>query len=154
MKVFEGDPVVLDYTAHKDRFIICGEVSAVDAFPPYKMDLKMERIENIKELRKHKRYFVSQYANLRMGQDGEPKTCIIKNISFSGVKLNCKEDIMLEDILDATIYVEKNVKFTFKGKTVRKTRLNDCYEYGLEIYEITETNLLSLHRFLNYFEFN
>lgn len=152
--IIEGDPVVLSTNPEKIEYAIAGDISAIDLYPPFKVDVKVNKIESMKELRKHKRFFTSEIGKIKMLGDSEYRKVIIKNVSFGGIKINAKDDIDMKEELEVRIEPGQDLKIIFTGKVVRKIRLSGGYEYGLEISRIVESNLLQLHRFINSFEFN
>jgi hypothetical protein len=152
VKVLEGDHVVLFLSKDKIEYSICGEIAAIDTYSPFKVDIKVDKIENMKDLRKYKHYFVSELGQIKVVGQSDKKNIIIKNISFGGVKFKLVDELNLDDRTDFLLRTEE-VKFSFKGKIVRKNKKENFYEYGLELVEITESNLLMLHRYMNSFEF-
>ncbi|MCX7749709.1 MAG: PilZ domain-containing protein [Clostridia bacterium] len=150
---YPEDPVVVHYTSSQDLYVMGGELSAIEAINPVVVNVRINKIEKMKDLRKSQRYYVSLAANIKILGIIDPVFSIIKNISLGGVKLYCKESVLLEDILDLVVPLDKSSKLNFKGKVVRKNKLRDFFEYGIEIMDITESNLRNLHHYLNQLEF-
>ncbi len=142
-----GDSVMLYYTSG-DHYVISGEIGTVNKTDPLDLVIKVGKIEKFKDLIKEKKYCVSMNAALKIIGVPESKQASLKNISFGGIKADCREDILLEDIIDVTVYVDKNNKMPFKGRVVRKNRLNDKYEYGVEFSEMTESSNKLLTRLI------
>ncbi|MEN8906104.1 MAG: PilZ domain-containing protein [Clostridiales bacterium] len=153
IKILEGDPVVLSTKNGNDQYSIAGDIAAIDTFPPFKIDVRMNKIHNMKELRKNKRFFISELCKLFIVGEVGYKKAIVKNISFGGIKLNAEDIMQMNEILEVKMEIE-DIKFILKCKVVRKIPLIEFYEYGLEIMDITESNLLMLHRYMNTFEFS
>lgn len=151
--LYVSDYIVLDYTNTKNRYLIGGEIVEIENYPPYKIDIKIDKSENMKDLRKCKRYIISQKGTINLVGEEPSVECVIKNVSLNGIKINSRIDFLMDEIVELSIYTDKYVKFYLKGKVVRKNLLNEYFEYGLEIIELTESNLLSMHRYLNSFEF-
>ncbi len=135
-----GDHLVLSYESSKDVFVIVGEIASVDSKDPLEITISVNRIEKLKDNVKEKKYFVSLPVSLKIIGIPENKMGIVKNISFGGIKFNCNEDIMMEDIVDATIQLDKQNKLPFKGRVVRKNHIGNYYEYGLEFAEMVESS--------------
>lgn len=131
---------IMSYYSTGDNFVITGEVGTVNKLDPIDLIIKVSKIEKLKDLVKEKKYCVGLNATLKIMGIPDGRQATVKNISFGGVKVDCKEDIMLEDIVDATIFVDKNNKLQFKGKIVRKNKIDNKFEYGIEYTELTETN--------------
>lgn len=142
-----GDHVMMYYSAG-DNFVITGEVGTVNKLEPIDLVVKVSKIEKMKDLIKEKKYVVSLNASLKIMGIPDGRQAAVKNISFGGVKLDCKEDIMLEDIVEATLYVDKLNKIQFKGKIVRKNKIDNKFEYGIEFTELTESNNKLLTRLM------
>jgi len=148
----EGDHVVLYYRASGDIYVITGEIGPVEKNDPLQVTVKVQKIEKLKDLIKEKRHCVSMAALIKIIGVPEAKSAVIKNISFGGVKINCAEDIMMEDMVDVSVLVDKMNKMPFKGRVVRKNKINSLFEYGLEYVEMTETGSKLLTRCIYEFE--
>lgn len=146
-KISTGDHVMLYYSSG-DNYIITGEVGAVNNLDPIDLIIKVEKIEKLKDLIKEKKYCVSLNAGFKILGVPEIKQAAVKNISFGGIKVNCNEDIMMEDIVEVTMYMDKLNKMPFKGRIVRKNKIGDKYEYGVEFSEMTETSNKLLTRLI------
>lgn len=139
-----GDHVISYYS----EFVITGEVGTVNKLDPIDLIIKVSKIEKFKDLVKEKKYCVSLNSNLKIMGIPDARQAAVKNISFGGIKVDCKEDIMLEDIVDVTIYVDKLNKMQFKGRIVRKNKVDNKFEYGIEFTEMTETSNKLLTRLI------
>jgi len=147
-----GDHVVLYYRPSKDFYVVTAEVSSVDRNDPLEITLRVHKIEKIKDLVKEKKCCVCYPATVKIIGVPEDKFAAVKNISFGGVKMNCNEDIMMEDIVDITIKTDKTNKLSFKGRVVRKNKLDNTNEYGIEFSEMTESSTKLLTRIMYEFE--
>lgn len=146
-KISTGDHVMLYYSTG-DNYVITGEIGTVNKLDPIDLVIKVSKIEKFKDLIKEKKYCVSLNSNFKIVGVPESKQAAVKNISFGGIKADCSEDIMLEDIIEVTIYVDKLNKMPFKGKIVRKNKVDNKYEYGVEYSEVTETSNKLLTRLI------
>lgn len=147
-----GDHAVLHYRPSNETFVVTADIAAVDKADPIEVTVRVSKIEKLKDLIKDKKYCVSLPASVKIIGVPESKFAAVKNISFGGIKANCKEDIMLEDMIDVTVSVDKMNKMTFKGRVVRKNKLNDLFEYGIEYAEMTESSNKVLTRCMYDFE--
>ena len=147
-KISTGDHVMLYYSTG-DHYIISGEVGTVNKLDPIDLVIKVIKIEKFKDLIKEKKYCVSLNANFKIVGVPENKQASIKNISFGGIKADCNEDIMMEDIIEVTVYVDKLNKMPFKGRIVRKNKIDNKYEYGVEYSEVTESSNKLLTRLIH-----
>lgn len=138
-----GDPVVLYYSSG-DIYVVSGEVGTVNKADPLDVTIKVVKIEKLKDLVKEKKHCVSLNSVIKIIGVPEGKPAHIKNISFGGIKADCREDIMLEDIVDVTIYANKTTKLPFKGSIVRKNKNGEFYEYGIEYTEMMESSSKAL----------
>lgn len=134
-----GDQVMLYYSTG-DNYIISGELEKVNKLEPIDLIIKVIKIEKFKDLIKEKKYCVSMTAAFKIVGVPESKQAIVKNISFGGIKADCTEDIMMEDIIEVTMYVDKNNKLPFKGRIVRKNKIDNKFEYGVEYTEMMESS--------------
>ena len=147
-KISTGDHVMLYYSTG-DHYIISGEVGTVNKLDPIDLVIKVIKIEKFKDLIKEKKYCVSLNANFKIVGVPESKQAAVKNISFGGIKADCNEDIMMEDIIEVTVYVDKLNKMPFKGRVVRKNKIDNKYEYGIEYSEVTESSNKLLTRLIH-----
>lgn len=134
-----GDPVALYYTSG-DVYVVTGEVGTVNKSDPLDITVKVVKIEKLKDLVKEKKHCVAMNSSFKIIGVPEGKPARVKNISFGGIKADCREDIMLEDIVDITIYINKMSKMPFKGRIVRKNKNGEFFEYGIEYTEMMESS--------------
>lgn len=142
-----NDHVALYYSSG-DLYVVAGEVANVNKQDTLDITIKVVKIEKLKDLVKEKKHTVSMNSSFKIIGVPEGKHGTVKNVSFGGIKADCKEDIMLEDIVEITIYVDKNNRMPFKGRIVRKNKINDFYEYGVEFSEMTESSNKLLTRIM------
>jgi len=148
LQVFVGDPVAMNYTSSGELYVISATITGINMMDPLEATVKVHKIEKMKDLRKYERFFVSYPASVKILGVQENKFAAVKNISLGGIKVNCKEDIML-----MTITLDKVNKYSFKGRVVRKGKVDDFNEYGVEFIEMTETNSKILHHCISQFTF-
>lgn len=148
----EGDHVVLYYNPSREIFVVTAEIASVDRKDPLEITINVSKIEKLKDMAKEKKHCVSFPATIKIIGVPEGKFATVKNISFGGVKVNCKEDIMMEDVVDVIVLLDKINKMPFKGRIVRKNKLNNCFEYGIEYVEMVETSNKLLTRLIFDFE--
>lgn len=138
-EISQNDHVILEYSPSKDVFVVTGEIGKVNSKDPIDFTVKVEKIEKLKDLIKEKKMYTSLHSTVKIIGVPDGKQAYVKAISFGGVKFNCSEDIMSEDIIEITINIDKTNKMNFKGKVVRKNKIEDFYEYGIEYAEIGES---------------
>jgi hypothetical protein len=134
-----GDHVVLYYSSG-DIYVVTGSVGTVNKLDPIDLTVKVVKIEKLKDMVKEKKHCISLNSSFKIIGVPDSKPAVATNVSFGGIKANCREDIMLEDIVEVTIYVDKNNRIQFKGRIVRKNKVGDINEYGIEFSEMTESN--------------
>lgn len=134
-----NDHVALEYVSSGTTYEVTGTVNAVNGKDPVDVIINLIRIEKLKDIAKEKKYYVSLSASVKIIGVAEPKNACITAISLGGIKMYCNEDLMNEDIIEITYYIDKNTKMNFKGKIVRKNKVNDTFEYGLEYAEVGES---------------
>jgi hypothetical protein len=150
LTAFPKDPIALAAVFNTDGYIISAYINHIESLDPIEIIADVDRIIKKKQLRKAERFYVSYTASLKVLGILEEQFSVVKNISFSGVKINCKVDIQLEDIVTIKIKIDKERKFEFSGRIVRKNTVSDAiFEYGIEIAEITESNSKVLHRVIH-----
>jgi hypothetical protein len=151
-KAAAGDHVILHYRASGDFFVINGEIASIDSTDPLKITVKVVKIEKLKDIVKEKRCCVSLQGFFKIIGVSDARTAPVKCMSLGGIKANCREDIMLEDMVDVTVQIDKLNKMVFKGRIVRKNKLGDCFEYGVEYSEVPESSSKLVHHMLYQYE--
>lgn len=147
-----SDHVALYYKPGNEYFVVTAEVLSVERNDPLETSLKVSKIEKLKDLIKEKKHCVSLPSNIKIIGVQDTKPAVVKNISFGGVKINCREDIMLEDMIDITVMMDKINKMSFKGRVVRKNSIGSLFEYGIEYTDLTESSNKLLTRCIHDFE--
>lgn len=148
-----NDVVVVDVKVSDEPYVISGEVASADKKEPFEITIKTSKIEKLKDSIKNQRFFCAFGGSLKVAgiQDNIP--AVIKTFSLSAVKVNCKEDILMEDIVEVAAKTDKTNKINFKGRVVRKNKLSDCVEYGIEITELPESSSKVLHQLISKYQF-
>lgn len=151
--IFPEDHVVLNYANFSEVYVISAKVVAIESFLPAIVVVMVDRVEKMKDLRRFERFYVSLPVYLKVSGVMEPAFGVVTNISVSGIKLNCNMDLMMEDVMELIITLDKVEKLSFRGKIVRKSRITQYFEYGFEVYDITDGNRRNLFHFVNQFKF-
>jgi hypothetical protein len=106
-------------------------------------------------IRNQSRYFVSLPGVIKEEVDEEEKNIVVKDISFSGVKIICKKELKLKSIVYVTINISRSNKFSFKGKVIRMSGSSKIgFEYGIEIHDILRENSIILCDYISKLENN
>lgn len=146
---FPEDPVVLNYIHENQLYSISSEIHSIETLDPLILNINIINIVKKKSLRKNERFYISITAQLNQPDISNSYFAIVKNLSSSGIKLNCKEDISLNKSVNITMYIDNYYSINFKGLIVRKNKLKSYYEYGVEIKDITKTNKLTFQHYIN-----
>jgi hypothetical protein len=153
INIFPEDHIVLNYSNSGELYVISAKIVAIESLTPAVFTILANKIEKMKDLRKFERFYVSLSSYLRIPGVMEPVFGVVTNISASGIKINCNVDLMMEDIIEVIINLDRVEKMNFRGKIVRKNRITQFYEYGFEIYDISDGNRRNLVHFVNEFRF-
>lgn len=153
IEIFPEDYMVLNYSGSGELYVMSSKIDSIAGLSPADIMVTVLKIEKMKDLRKYERFYVSLSSYMKVPGILEPVFGVVTNISPGGIKLNCNMDLMMEDIIDITINLEKTEKVNFKGKVVRKNKLLSFFEYGFELFEITDGNRRNLVHFINKFHF-
>ncbi|HPD01697.1 MAG TPA: PilZ domain-containing protein [Acetivibrio sp.] len=147
---FPGDHVVLNYSNNDELYVIDGTIIYVFSINPPVVKIRMNKCEKLKNLRKHERYYVSLMANIRVSGGNKPFFAVVKNMSSGGIKINCNERLMPDDVLEVEVILDRTNKLVFSGAVVRKNKLGNYFEYGIEIKGISESNIKCLYHYLKW----
>jgi hypothetical protein len=153
IEIFPEDHVVLNYINVSEFYVISAKIVEIESFSPAVVVVMVDKVEKMKDLRKYERFYVSLPAYLKVPGVMEPVFGVVTNVSVRGIKLNCNMNLMMEDIIEMVITLDKVEKLNFRGKIVRKIKINQFYEYGFEIHDITEGNRRNLFHFVNQYRF-
>jgi len=144
-----GEHVVAGFAVSQDKYISNCIINSSNNQLPLELTLQVSKIEKLKDVKKSEKCYVCMNSDLKIIGVPDNKPAVVKQLSINSIKLDCKEDIMMEDIIDGNIKLDKLNKFSFKGKIARKNKINDSIEYGIEIIELVESSSKALHRFVN-----
>jgi len=139
-----GEHVILSYNPD-ESYVVTGDIGSVDSRNPLQITVKVHKIEKLKDLKKEKKLCVSLPGFVKIIGVAENRPIAVKNIGMGGIKFNAHDDILMEDFIEATVNLDKATKLSLKGRVIRKNKLNDLYEYGLEVEEMTESNIKTLN---------
>lgn len=152
LNCFPGDHVVINLNTD-DFYVVTGNLETIHTFNPLEATIEVNKVERMKNLRKFERFYVSLAAEVSQKGIISNTFAIVKNISIGSVKINSREDVEINDMLDLSVKLDKSNKVNFRGRVVRKNIVGDYYEYGIEIKEISDVNSKNLHRFINDLKF-
>jgi hypothetical protein len=144
-----SDHVVANFISSQDKYIMNGIIIEISNQLPLELTIRVHRIEKLKDVKKSEKYYVSIPTDLKIIGIPDSRPAVVKALSLGSIKLNCSEDILMEDIIEGNIRLDKFNKFNFKGKIVRKNKIGELFEYGIEIIELTESNSKILYKFVN-----
>lgn len=145
--VFRNDPQGEDY-------VICATVSSVDSQSPLEFEADVETIEKMKGCRKAKRFNVSLMGEVKIIGVADVVPVVVKKASMDAVKISCSEDVMTEDMLNTEVKIDEKRKFIFRGKVVKKSKNDGGFDYGLEVYDMTDGNKKTWYSYLMDLEMN
>lgn len=146
---FPEDPIVLNVTDNDKLYVANGEIVSIESFDPLTIEIKVNKMEKKEALRKYERFYVSLSCSVFSKELGQSVFAIVKNLSFSGLKINCKQDFPENSNLELTLNIDKYYSLSCIGKIVRKNKLSLYYEYGIEITDISKTHMLTYQHYIN-----
>ena len=150
--IFPEDHVVVNYSDARELYVLSGTISRVFSVNPLILNVFINSIEKMNNLRKYQRFYVSLTANIKVAGYRNPIFAVVKNLSSGGIKVNCNEKLIPEDILDVEVILDRTNTLSFKGAVVRKNKIKDYYEYGIEIQGMSESNIKCLYHYLKWLD--
>ncbi|MDQ2085988.1 PilZ domain-containing protein [Herbivorax sp. ANBcel31] len=147
---FPEDHVVINYSHNKELYILSGVISYIYGIDPLTVSISVSGIEKFKDLRKHQRYYVSLTSTIKVSGFVSTIFAVVKNISSGGIKVYCKDVLNYDDIIDIEVILDRTNKLNFNGKIVRKSKIKDYYEYGIEIIGLSESNMQCLYHYMKW----
>lgn len=149
---FPQDHIVINYSDNKELYVMDGTITYICRISPLVFKVKVNKVEKLKDLRKYERYYVSLMSNIRVSGFITPVFAVVKNMSSGGIKINCKEHLIPEDVLEVEVILDRTNKLVFSGAVVRKNKIGDYFEYGIEIKGISESNIKCLYHYLSWLD--
>lgn len=148
----KGDYVVFRNDPHGNDYVIPAFVVSVEGDDPLEFRAEVDVIEKMKGLKKAKRFYTSLPGEVKIVGLAEDVPVVVKKASLEAIKISCKEDILTEDIIDVVVKMGEKRKFQFRGKVVKKVKINDNFDYGIEIYDMTDGNKQAWFRYISELE--
>jgi hypothetical protein len=145
--VQKGDHVVFRCDPHGNDYIISAIVISEDN-NSQEFKAEVDIIEKMKGLKKAKRFNVSIPGEVKIVGVTESVPIVVKKVSLEAVKISCGEDIMIEDVIDTVIRIDDKKKIQFRGRVVKKNKVDNKFDYGLEIYDTTDENRQAMYRYI------
>ncbi|MDQ2085725.1 PilZ domain-containing protein [Herbivorax sp. ANBcel31] len=129
-----GDPVVLGVEKDGEMYVIGCDIKEIDGKERI-LEVVIDKSEEEASQRRHERFPVSLYSDVR-GEFGRKKHLgLIKDISYYGMLIYSKVDLEAGDEIEIDIYMDKKMIF-LKGEIMRKMPNKNHIEYGIRvIYE-------------------
>lgn len=145
---FPEDPVLIDFSDENNLYFLSGEIDNIDSMSPLILSIKVKKIEKKDTLRKSERFPVSLASTIDR-ESGGTYFSIVKNLSISGFKVNCKESINMGEFVNVSVIIDKYYNIQCTGKIVRKNKLAYSFEYGIEITEISQASSATYQNYIN-----
>lgn len=136
----EGDPAVVGIEKENDEHVKSNiQIIGCTITNIFKKDgiveVCLDKLESEADQRRHERFPVSIYADVRIKMDRKKYLAIIKDISYYGMLIFSKSEFSVGDELDFDIYMENTMAF-LKCEVLRKVVDPVYNKYGLRvIYE-------------------
>lgn len=146
------DKLVLSFVKSNDIFWADGEILDIKHYSPVEIDLKLLDVKKRDDMRKRSRYLVSLSGSIKNEAEDSEKAVVVRDLSFEGLRLDCSSEFEVDSKVYISINLNKQQKFSFKGRIVRKADLGKSFEYGIEICNIFRENNIVLYDYINKLE--
>ncbi|OPZ83585.1 MAG: PilZ domain protein [Firmicutes bacterium ADurb.Bin419] len=131
MNFLEGDPVVIGVESEGNVKIFGCKIVEINIKDGI-IEVSVDKIDSEAEQRRHERFPVSLYADVRVKMDKKKHLAAIKDISFYGMLIFSKSEFSVGEELELDIYMEKNMLF-LKCEVMRKVPGDVYNKYGVRI---------------------
>ncbi len=149
LNIFPGDYVSVYFINQmNEECIIGGIVDKAQASFPQSILVKTTRIEKHKNERKNRRYAINACCNLI--DENNEGFGIVKNVSYSGLRLFSKAVIEDRKNLTVKLFINENLGIDISAGIVRKRQLLNYNEYGLVILPNGATDREQLNEIIRY----
>lgn len=140
------DPVVCKFLEDGHEFVLTGDIT--DIYGDDTIRVLVTNISKHHNNRKHTRFAVSLIAVV-VGDDSLDYNCAtVKSISYSGVAFNCKVEYDVGTSLIINIIISADDVINGRSKIVRKRKVLEYNEYGLEFIYFDDINKEKLEKYL------
>lgn len=145
----EKDPLTISYNIDNKFYVAAGEIETIDSVEPPIINVKLLSVQKKDSLRKSERFYVSLTSLINSDVLGAPVFAVVKNLSLGGFKVTCSSDLDMNDAIDITVSIDNYYSISCKGEIIRKLELSPKYEYGIQITDISQTNLITFNHYIN-----
>lgn len=142
------DSITMNFSSLDELYVISGEIESVKALNSLEIKAKIHKIDRKENMREIERYSVNLIAGIHINGSHENNIVKVINLSLCGAKISCNNDLNAGDIVDMAISVAKSRKVNFRGEVVRKNSVEHHFEYGIEILDISKSNLVYLYQYI------
>jgi hypothetical protein len=125
------DPVIIIFELSEKFYTANCSVGSIDS-KSHGLNLIVNELDSTNNKRRHERYPVSLYADIRGENDKKRSLASVKNISLTGFMIYSPSKYLLSTLLDIDVYMDRDV-FTVKGRIVRRVERKDIFEYGIKL---------------------
>jgi hypothetical protein len=147
-----GDPVVVYFHADNTYSIKSGDIDYI-IYEEETVSIKLD--ETVKtqmpSRRKFKRYPASQFCVVKEVYTKKRGTAILKNISNHGLLLFSKNDFMVNDVIETSIYFGTTTYF-IEGKIVREIEGKEYRGYGILVKNSDFSSLKNTREFMRVYQ--
>lgn len=149
LDLFPEDPIVVMFEGENKVFLASGEIVTVEKMDPLTVEVRIDKMQKRDSLRRDERFFVSLGCSLISDPNENAAFGIVKNLSYSGFKINSKKEFEVGQVLQIEIQLNQNQQICCFGSVVRRKTLGLYFEYGIQIEDISKNNILTLQHYIN-----
>lgn len=150
--VMVGDFISIRVSCPENEYILEGEITDIDIYDTYSVNIFINNINIYKNRRKHFRYYAKLGASLKSNNSEKGTYSIVTNISLSGVALISKANINLNTQVYIDLFLSSKNIIPVNGVIVRKKALNYGYEYGIAIVNSDDTTHEKIRKLIDKLE--
>lgn len=142
------DNIVLSYFGEKDYYVVSGQIGSIEKDDPLTINANVYNIEKTRDLRKQNKRYVSFPGTISLAGVAEENKMpvVLKVVGLKAIRVDCSDELQIGNKVNVLATLDKKNKLSFKGEIVRKNKVGNLFDYGIEVREITESNSKLMHR--------
>ncbi len=140
--ISKGDAMAFKYSYDNVEYVMKGTVEDINLYENL-VTVYVESIEQHSNRRQEPRFDVSFCGYVLQNGIQKPSYALVKNISRTGVSLECKTDMCQDSVFRLDIFLSKDNIISMSCKILRKSAAQSNYQYDAAI-EILGKNSSSL----------
>jgi hypothetical protein len=147
--VMPGSSITLKHSIQYYEYLFEGTVTDINPVYPSSITVQINKCEELINTRSYPRFETNLPSLISPEHDEKGYFSVVTNISMGGTAFFSKHQFDYGEQCGVSIYLPGNIVICAKGKTIRRTRKYDYYDYSMQFTDIDEDAKSTISQYIH-----